>query len=78
MTDASDKHRIAVAVAEIWSAVSELSGPRDAAKALAGAHVLLLEAEGVRTEADVRQRLEDSKNGIIDAWRDRAGLDITH
>ena len=36
---------------EIWAILQALPSPREAAKALAGAHVMLIEAEEVTTEA---------------------------
>ena len=69
-----DKQAIAAATVAIFEIVRRLPGPRDAAKALAGAHVLLIEAEGVDSEAAVRARLNDSVNGIVESWRDRAGV----
>lgn len=73
----TERKQIAAATVTVFEIVRTLGGPRDAAKALAGAHVMLLEAEGVTDESDVRARLKDSMDGIIGAWRARAGLPQT-
>lgn len=62
------------AIDDIWEILHGLRSPRDAAKALAGAHVMLLEAEGVRTEADARVRVQQSSQAVLNIWRERAGL----
>jgi hypothetical protein len=72
MTDKS----IAAATIAVFEIVRTLGGPRDAAKALAGAHVLLLESEGITDETSARARLDDSLKGILGAWRGRAGLPV--
>ena len=55
----------------IFEILRELKGPREAAKALAAAHIMVIEAEGVRTEADARARVMQSHSAVLDAWRER-------
>lgn len=68
----------ASAVDEIWAILQTLGGPREAARALAGAHVMLIEAEGVRTEADARTRVMQSAQATLDVFKERAGLPNAH
>lgn len=74
----SEKQRFLDAVNEMWTVLRAMDSPRDGARALACVHLMMMEAEGVSDEAGVRARLKESDAAIIDTWRDRRGLDITH
>ena len=69
-----DKHSIASATTEIFDILRALDSPRDAARALAGAHLMLIEADDAPDEAGVRERLKESSDAIIKIWRERAGV----
>jgi hypothetical protein len=61
------------AVDEIWAILAALSSPREAARALAGAHVMLMEAQGSESEAQVRDCLRESEAAVLEAWIARTG-----
>lgn len=65
--------RLDKAIRDIFAIVRSLPSPREGAMALAGAHLHLFEAEGVTTEQAVRDRLEDSYKGTLEAWRGMSG-----
>lgn len=62
------------AAVQIFEIIRELPSPRLAAGALALAHVLLLEADGTRTESDARIRAQQSSSFVLQEWRRRHGL----
>jgi hypothetical protein len=64
------------AIDEIWAILAALPSPREAARALAGAHVMLMEAQGSESEAQVRICLKESAAAILDAWAARTGVTI--
>lgn len=70
-----DKKHIADAVNEIWAILRSLDSPADAARALAGAHVMLME-EDAETEADVRARLKDVDVCVLETWSKRSGIPL--
>jgi hypothetical protein len=76
MTTAAEKHRIANAVNDIWTILRELPSPQQAAKALAGAHVMLMEANGEQTEAHVRAALRDVDVFVLETWAKRANVSL--
>jgi hypothetical protein len=67
----SDRHLIAAAATLIFETVRALPSPRHAAKALAAAHLMLIEAEAVPDEAGVHARLNGTRDCIVEAWRER-------
>jgi hypothetical protein len=68
----SEKKAISDAVNEIYAIIRALPSPRDAAKALAGAHVRLMEADGATTDT-VREKMRDVHNAVLESWSARAG-----
>lgn len=72
----SSNKQIADAVNDIWAILRSLSGPRDAAKALAGAHVMLMEGDASQTEADIRAKLRDVDNAVLESWSKRSGVPL--
>lgn len=62
------------AIEEIWAILCDLPSPRDAARALAGAHVMLLEADGAATIEAAETRLAESSKAVLDIFRERAGV----
>lgn len=68
----SEKKAISDAINEIYTIIRALPSPRDAAKALAGAHVMLMEADGATTET-VREKMKDVHNAVIETWSARSG-----
>jgi hypothetical protein len=61
---------------EIFSILRNLPSPRDAGRALAGAHVLLMEADKAENEAGVRARLKDHNEAVLDTWAARSGVKL--
>ena len=72
----SEKKAISDAVNEIYTIIRALPSPRDAAKALAGAHVMLMEADGATTDS-VREKMKDVHNAVLESWAARAGEPAT-
>lgn len=70
-----DKKKIADAINEIWAIMRELDSPADAARALAGAHVMLVE-ESADTEAEVRACLRDVDVFVLESWSKRSGIPL--
>lgn len=70
-----EKKKIADAVNEIWAIMRSLDSPADAARALAGAHVMLME-EDSETEADVRAKLRDVDVFVLESWSKRSGIPL--
>jgi hypothetical protein len=65
------KAEIAGTANDIFDLLTVLPSPRDAAQALALAHVRLIESAGGATEDAVRAMLRDSSESIIENWRAR-------
>jgi hypothetical protein len=72
----SNNQKIADAVNEIWEILRALPGPQDAAKALAGAHVMLMEEDDAQTEADLRAKLRDVDAAVLESWAKRRGASL--
>lgn len=70
-----EKKKIPDAVNEIWAIMRSLDSPADAARALAGAHVMLME-EDSETEADVRAKLRDVDVFVLESWSKRSGIPL--
>jgi hypothetical protein len=56
------------AAEEIWEILYDLPSPRAAAKALAAAHLRLIEEDGASSESEVRAKLHESTNAVMEAW----------
>jgi hypothetical protein len=50
-----------------------LSSPRDAAQAIALAHLLLIEQDGAQSEGDVKAKMNDVVVNVIENWHARSG-----
>lgn len=73
----SEKRRIADAVNEIWVILRGLDSPQSAAKALAGAHVMLMELGAVQqNEAGIRAALKDVDDAVLETWSKRSGVQL--
>lgn len=71
--------QIAEAIEEVWAILMALpGGPRAAARVLAGAHCMLLEAQGTDSEDAARACLAESSIAILGAWADRVGIKLAH
>lgn len=68
---------VASAADEIWEILYDLRSPREAAKAIAAAHVRLLEADGARSERDVRVRLAEVSQAALEVWAERANVSLS-
>jgi hypothetical protein len=78
MAEKIDKRLIAAAVNEIWVILRSMPSPRDAARALAGAHVMLMEEESPRDEADLRAKLKDVDTFVLASWSKRTGIPLAN
>jgi len=74
----SSKAEIADAANEVYATLLLLSGPRDAAKAIALAHLLVIEAEETNSEESVRAKMKDVTEFVIENWHDRSGAARGH
>ena len=68
----SEKKTISDAINEIYTIIRALPSPRFAAMALAGVHVMLMEADGATTDT-VREKMKDIHDAALDSWSARAG-----
>ena len=67
----STKAEIAGTANEIFDLLTVLASPRDAAQAIALAHLRLIENAGAKSEDGVRAMMRDMTENIVDNWRAR-------
>ena len=64
----SEGKQIHRAAGEIWDILEALPSPRSAAKALAAAHLRLIEEAGAPTKDAVKAMLQESSDAVLGAW----------
>jgi hypothetical protein len=68
----SSKSEIADAANEMYATLLLLSGPRDAAKAIALTHLLVIEADDTKSEETVRAKMKEVTDFVIENWHGAA------
>lgn len=71
-----EKKIISTAVDDIYEIIRSLPSPRAAAKALAGAHVRLMEADEATADT-VRTKMDEMHQAVIESWSERAGVPLS-